>query len=625
MFRLKEQQLHMLMWMMVIATVLFFGFLGLDRALGLDEKYSWKGMEDFSDGWICTYETTDMEKLKLYQRGNRSSEDDKEQTEKQGEEQEDFTIVDVVTFPSVLAVQEDTTIQMSHKVPDMNLDTRYVTLELDNATVKVYVEEDIVYASGSRERMIPVRHIIPISPKYEDKMMTIEISDIVGDEVDIKRIQSGIYNQLWVTTLQENGVSVGIALVLICMSLCMLLVWVLVKNTWQQKRLLCYATLEGLLLGLLCLLDGQVFALITGWNYGTYILKACGMLLAIVLHLTIIRCFIYKKKVLTIVDTSVLLVGVLYISVMVLQAFSLVYFDTIYQIASVLYCVMVGLFTVVLAITIFDYKRREGMPVFVANIILVMCMLAQVILYLAGRQTGEEYIYMRIGFLLYMLYIWVHGLRQAFYVQMKKEEAQLDESKLRAKVVEQMNPNLLFASFHSLQSLIKNGSDKSVKMIYYISVYFRDNLKALESEGETISFKDELEHIIAYLQLQRTRNHNLDFAIECKVKEFNVPRHSVEPFVENAVKHGIANHQNRGNIAIRTYTRADGYAIQIIDDGAGFDTNILKKKSTTMTQKLMMLEKTCHARTEVISKEGKGTVITIVLPMLENDLLDDFE
>ncbi len=595
MFRLKEQQLHMVMWMMAIASILLFFVFGLGKALQIEEQRAWKGMDDFSEGWIGTYQVTDE------------------------------STVDVLTLPTTLAVKDNTDIVLSHKVPDVKNDNVYVTLKLDNASVRVLVENQIIYTSSPKEQMVPVRHIIPILPNYSDMMMTIEITDIAGEEVKIQGMQAGTYNQLWVSTLQTYGISLGVGCLLVVLGVIMLLVWAIMKNTWQQKRVLLYAGLEGMTLGALLIFDGEILPLLLGWSYGTYILKACTAILSIVLHLTIIRCFIYKKKVLGIVDTAILLVGVLYISVMVLQVFGLLHFDIIYNIASALYGVMVLLFTIVLAITIFDYQRREGMPIFVANVILILCMLCQVIMYLTGRKIVAENVYIGIGFFVYIMYIGIYGMRQAFYVQPKEEELPMDESKIRAEVIEQMNPNLLFASFQTLQSLIKSGSAKSVKMIYYISVYFRDNIKAMESAGEVVSFSEELEHMIAYLQLQKTRNQNLDFAMECKVKDFNIPRHSLVPLVENAVKHGIANHDNKGNVAVRTYTRADGYAIQIIDDGAGFDTAILRKKNTTIVKKLSLLEEACQARTEVISKEGKGTVVTIVLPILENDLMYDID
>lgn len=615
MFRLKEQQLHMLIWMMVIASTLFFVVLGVERIKPLDEKGSWKGMEDYSGGWICTYETTNEEKLKEYQKQNPSE-------NMEADLKKDSTIVEVVTFPYTFHVKEGSTITMTHKIPEMELDTLYATMEIENANVCVYIEGDIIYSSYARERMLPVRHIVPMRTEYHDRMITIELSGLEKSAVEIGSFQSGNYNQLWVTTLQESGITVPVSFILICVSLCMLVVWLIAKNTWQQKRLLLYSSIEGLLLGTISLLDTEVIPLVTGWNYGVYMMKSCLIMLVIILHLILIRCFIYKKKVLGLIDTGILFVGILYISVMVLQMFSLVMFDTIYMIGLVLYGVIIVLFTIVLAITVFDYGRREGLPVFVANIILIVCILAQIIMQVTGR-GGHDSIYIKIGFLLYMTYIWVFALRQAFYVQSVTEEKIQDDNEIRAQVMERLNSNLIFASFQTLQNLIKNGSPKSVKMIYYISVYFRDNLKALEEEDKVITFADEMEHIIAYLQLQRTRNHNLNFAIECKEKGFNVPRHSLEPLVENAVKHGIANNGNMGNVAVRSYMRADGYAVQIVDDGAGFDTNILKKKTTTLAKKLELLEKTCQARTEVISREGKGTVITIVFPVLENDLMDE--
>lgn len=618
MFRLKEQQLHILMWLMVIASVLFFGFLGLDKALLVEEKRSWKGMEDFSEGWLCTYETSNEEKLAQYRKENSAKND-----QETSSAQKDYTIVDVLLLPSTLEVRAETDVVLTRRVPDVKQDTMYVTMELDNASVQVLVEEDIIYSSSPKESMIPVRHIIPILPEYSDLMMSIVITDIADEEIALGKLQAGTYNQLWVSTLQTHGLLVAVGLLLFVIGVSMLVNCLIIKNTWQQKRVLLYAAVEGIVLGVLCILNSELIPLILGWNYGNYILKACTMTIAIVLHLTSIRCFIYKKKVLGIVDVAILLIGVFYISVMVLQAFNLIHFDLIYNMASVLYIVMLVFFTVVLAITIFDYQRKEGLPVFIANVILILCMFVQLIMHLTGKQVGIENIYVCVGFIIYMIYIGIYGMRRAIYVQPKKEETPLDESQIRARVVEHINPNLLFASFQTLQSLIKSGSAKSVKMIYYISVYLRDNLKALENADEVVSFSVEMEHIIAYLQLQKTRNQDMDFAMECKVKDFNIPRHSLEPLVENAVKHGLAKNGNKGNVAIRTYTRADGYAIQIIDDGAGFDMHILKKKSTTLAKKLALLEATCQARTEVISKEGKGTVITIVLPMLDNDLLEE--
>ena len=116
----------------------------------------------------------------------------------------------------------------------------------------------------------------------------------------------------------------------------------------------------------------------------------------------------------------------------------------------------------------------------------------------------------------------------------------------------------------------------------------------------------------------------MNYKVECKVKDFQIPRNSIEPLVENAVKHGIAGKEDKGNVVLRTYMRADGYGIQIIDDGIGFDKKLLKGENPTSVLSIIsVLEHVCKAKVEIISHEGKGTVITIILPMLENELMSE--
>lgn len=615
MFRLEDRQLHILLFLILGTSIVLFSILGIGKLPVLDEQGGVEGMTDFSEGWICSYETDDMEKYQEYQSTEDNSSDSK-----------DKIIREVVSFPDKLSVAQGKTLSLFHQVPDMTLSTMYLLMETNRENVKVFVGEDILYQSSEKEAKLPSYHMIPVPLKYKNQMLTIEITGTSGKKVLVNAIYTGTRNQLWVTLLQESGLEIIGSAVAICISLGMLLVYGMMKNTWWQKKLLLYSGLEGMLLGCLFILNSNILLVLTGWNYGIYLLRCCTVILAAIMHLLIIRRFLYKKKVLALLDTGILVFGVYYISAMVLQAFSLVQFDTIYAIGQGLFGISILLYTAALGVSIYDYGQKEGKPVLFANAILILCVVLQLIMQFSGREISFNDIYIPAGFGIYLLFIWGMGLKQALFVKPKKEMTGSNEEAIRMQVVEQLNPNLLFASFHTLQNLIKSGSEKSVRMIYYISVYIRNNLKALEQPGEIIPFENELEHIIAYLQLQKTRNVNLNFAMECKVKEFFVPRHSIEPMVENAVKYGVAGHGNKGNIAIRTYMRAEGYAIQVIDDGIGFDTKQLKRQSPTALLNLLdELKNKCQAQTEVISKEGKGTVITIILPMLENELMEDSE
>lgn len=609
MFRLKERQLHIMIYLMAGVGLLMFVFLGVERIPGTDPYGKTAGMESFSDGWVCSYKTDSDQKLEEY----RSTEEGEINTDSK-------MIYEVVNLPAKLFVEANATLTMMHRAPEMGIETLYMLIETDSQALKVTAGEEVVYESSKRERRLPALHVILLSPEYRNQVLTVELTGEKSGGMEVKQILLGTRNQFWVSLLSEDGAVVVTGIVIMLLGLFLLLIQSFMKNTWLQKRVLVYGCVEGILVGLLFAGSGRFLVMLTGWNNGIYMLRTCAVVLLAVFHLMIIRCYVYKKKVLALVDAGVLLYGVFFITAMVLPALSLVPFSGLYFAGKVLFGISVAAYTVVLAVAIYEYGRREGKPVFYANIFLIICAVTQLVMRLIGRELRFNDIFIPAGLVIYILFIWVLGLKQALYVKTQGEGIAYDEAAVREEIVDRLNPNLLFASFQSLQNLIKSGSTASVKMIYYISVYLRGNLQAVELSGEMIDFEEELEHIIAYLQLQKTRNGNLNFALECKVKEFKIPRHSLVPMVENAVKYGIAGNGDQGNIVIRTYLRAEGYAVQIIDDGTGFDTKRLKHGSPTALLNLSdLLKQKCNAMMEIISKEGKGTVITIVLPMLDNE------
>lgn len=610
MFRLEERQLHILIGLLCGASLILFCLFGIGRLPEKREPGIIEGMGDFSEGWVAVYETEDTEKLQQYR-----------STQEGAGSKESSMITEVVNFPDAFKVKNKKSLTLSHKIPDLDQSMVYLAIQTDNQAVRAFAGEDLVYSSLNAERRFPVSHVIPIDPQYSGMAVTIELTGYAKNQIEIEKIQIGSYTEVLVEIFRENGEFFAVGILLLGISICMLTVWFLAKKTWKKKRLLLYCILEGFALGFLLCLESSFAKFLIGWNYGVYFIQTCLIVFAAICHLIVIRSFVYRRKMVFAVDIGITAYGIFYISVMVLQAFFLMRFDDIYFLGKIFFVLGIILYTALLGVAIYMYKQREGITVFYANITVLVCLLIKMMVWIFVRQENVGRLYIPAGIFIYMLAVWICGWKQIFHTEQEKDTIGYGDEAVREQVMEQLNPNLLFASFKTLQNLIKNGSDKSVKMIYYISVYFRGNLKAVNLAGEMIPFEEELEHMIAYLQMQKTRNSELDFAIECKIKDFNVPRHSIEPMVENAVKYGVANNGNRGNVVIRTYQREEGYAIQVVDDGAGFDRNKLTRKSPTALLNLFaMLEKTCQAKFEMISKEGKGTVITIILPVLENDL-----
>lgn len=592
MFRFQDKQLHWMLLLILVTSGIFFFFYGMDELPSFEGGRYIHSMDDFSEGW-------------LLQKKNDT---------------------EIVFFPVTYDAKAGDTLSFYHRTPDMTNESLYLVFKTNRQPVQVKIDNMVIYEGSKRDGLVSAYHIVKILPEYQNKNILITYSRETNKKIIAPTLLIGTKSQLFGQIFLDNWGTLlwGGILFLVCF--CMLLPYGLIKNTQFAKSTLLYGCLEGMVFGILCVLQGNAIPILTGWNCGVCLLRICFLVLLGMLHLIVMRCFAYKKSIQIKIGIGIVGYLIYFISVMVLQFFHLILPDTIVTISKGIFvavlCFYIGIFGKYLS----ENDKKETRFIVCANGILLASVIIQIIMMVVGRDIPMNHIVLPVGVTIYQVLLLYYGMKRALHLELKMEQPSCREEDVRARVMEQMNPNLLFASFHTLQNLIKKGSSNSVKMIYYISVYFKDNLKAMENQGETIPFSEELEHILAYLQLQKTRNDNLNYGIECKVKDFQVPRNSIEPLVENAVKHGIAGKGNTGNVVLRTYMRSDGYAIQIIDDGIGFDKKILKNNSNTAVLHLIsLLEILCKAQIEIISREGKGTVITIILPMLDNELMGTAE
>ena len=149
------------------------------------------------------------------------------------------------------------------------------------------------------------------------------------------------------------------------------------------------------------------------------------------------------------------------------------------------------------------------------------------------------------------------------------------------------------------------------------SRYLRQNLNSMTDE-HLIPFEKELEHVECYLRIEKTRfreNLNVIYSIQCK--DFYIPPLTVQPIVENAVKHGITKKADGGTVKISTFSTEKSYVIEIIDDGVGFDPEAL----TAQDQRHVGLEnvesrvtRMCKGSIFVKSTVDVGTRVTIEIP-----------
>lgn len=200
--------------------------------------------------------------------------------------------------------------------------------------------------------------------------------------------------------------------------------------------------------------------------------------------------------------------------------------------------------------------------------------------------------------------------------ELLKKEIELIESK-NAIFLSQIQPHFLYNSLTSIYSLCETDPEKAKLAIVDFSKYLRANLDSLKQKN-LIPFDEELNHIKAYLRLEKLRyDDELNIVYDIKANDFLLPVLTVQPLVENAINHGICNTKHGGIIQIKTIETEDFYEIKVIDNGAGFYENELydpKRSHTGIDNVKSRLKNMCNGTLEIASIMGVGTTVIIKIP-----------
>ncbi|MEG2040559.1 MAG: histidine kinase, partial [Hafnia sp.] len=150
------------------------------------------------------------------------------------------------------------------------------------------------------------------------------------------------------------------------------------------------------------------------------------------------------------------------------------------------------------------------------------------------------------------------------YEQQKQLLVQSEIKLLHAQV----NPHFLFNALNTLSAVIRRDPNHARKLVLSLSTFFRKNLKRSSDE---VTLGDEIEHVKAYLEIEKARFADhlmIDFDIDESLLNERLPAFSLQPIVENAIKHGTS--QLFGVGEVRLHSWCDGEDILIsIEDNAG--------------------------------------------------------
>ena len=231
-----------------------------------------------------------------------------------------------------------------------------------------------------------------------------------------------------------------------------------------------------------------------------------------------------------------------------------------------------------------------------------------------------------IGILSLILITILVVFRQRTTAKIKDIEFQRNKAELEQKILRaQMNPHFLFNSLNSIQRMYLEGeTDMATDYMGDFGDLLR---KILDNSGESvISVKSELDTLKLYLSMENVRTHgkvNYTIEVDEAIEQFNsmIPPLVIQPFVENAIWHGILPSDTNGKIAIALRLINDQQIeCTVIDNGIGLEQSKKSKKPSAhkskgikITTERLQLENA--VRMEEI--ESGGTKVTLQIPIVK--------
>ena len=211
-----------------------------------------------------------------------------------------------------------------------------------------------------------------------------------------------------------------------------------------------------------------------------------------------------------------------------------------------------------------------------------------------------------------------------------KENLRVQKDLYDAKVqimVSQIRPHFMYNALTSIAMMCELDPMTAKKATIAFADYLRGNMDSLK-QTKPVPFETELEHLKNYLYIEKLRfDYLLNIEYDIQATDFELPLLSVQPLVENAVKHGVGMKKGGGTVKIASAETDSAFEVIISDDGVGFDMNAPKKDDgrshVGMENTKRRLKEMCGAEIVIESEVGKGTTARVIIPKKEGKENED--
>ena len=203
----------------------------------------------------------------------------------------------------------------------------------------------------------------------------------------------------------------------------------------------------------------------------------------------------------------------------------------------------------------------------------------------------------------------INEAARAKELEEKQRELQQELKDRRVSVMmSQIQTHFIFNVMTIISGLCNTDPQKADDALIMFSRYLRKNI-AIMDRDEPIFFSQEVQHLEDYISLEKMRfGDKIKFVKNLETTDFKIPPLTIQPLVENAIKHGLLTPGKKGTVSLSSKEEEGEICIIIEDDGIGFEPDALEKKEAVGVRNVRYrVENMVGGTLKITSVPGEGT------------------
>jgi two-component system, LytTR family, sensor kinase len=279
---------------------------------------------------------------------------------------------------------------------------------------------------------------------------------------------------------------------------------------------------------------------------------------------------------------------------------------------------------------LFARRGIRHLPVHIAAVIVMDAAHAAVfyaVASLVGMQIatlslpyGWWLLALKMSFVVVLAYTAVLAIQHALALRRTRAELEVQLARAQLDAMRfQIQPHFLFNTLNTIAMQIRTGEpDAAVDMVSTLGALLRETIDATDPE---ITLAHELQTVRRWLEIEQVRfgerlRVTWDVAPECEAAR--VPAFVLQPLVENALRHGLAQQPDGGEVTIRARRVADQLHLEVLDDGAGLRGPLEARVGlANVRERLACLYPNAHALSVCARDDGRGVRAAVAMPFAE--------